>query len=473
MITHNSEMKSSPNPKSPSSSPLSVVILAAGQGKRMKSALPKVLHPIAGKSMLAHVIDAAAKLLPENICVIYGHGGDAVRAAFPAENLIWAKQEPQLGTGHAVMQAIPQLPSNGVTLVVYGDVPLITAPTLSMLVAAARGNRLAWLTEVVEDPAGLGRIVRDGNGSVQAIVEDKDATPDQRQICEINTGFLACPTALLAKWLPALGNKNAQGEYYLTDILAMAVAEGVAVETHHPASSWEVVGVNSRDQLAQLERTFQHQIAKQLMIEGVSLADPSRLDVRGTLSCEADVIVDVNCIFEGNVHLASGVKIGANCILRNCTVGAGTEILPFTDIDSATLGANARIGPFARIRPGTVLADEVHLGNFVEVKASEFGVGSKANHLTYIGDTTVGSKVNIGAGTIVCNYDGANKHRSVIEDGVHIGSDVQLIAPITIGKGADIAAGTTVWKDVEPGGLTFNGKTQESKPEWKRPVKKK
>ena len=469
-MTHNSFMNPTP---SSASSVLNVVILAAGQGKRMRSALPKVLHAIAGKSMLAHVLGATAELRPDHTCVVYGHGGDAVRAAFHDEPLLWAKQEPQLGTGHAVMQALPQLPADGVTLIVYGDVPLITAQTLAALVAPARQHKLAWLTEVVGEPAGLGRILRDAHGRVCAIVEDKDATPAQREIREINTGFVACPTALLSKWLPALSNKNAQGEYYLTDILAMAVAENVTVETPHPAHHWEVAGVNSRDQLARLERTHQRQIAQRLMAEGVSLADPARFDVRGQLTCEVDVNIDVNCIFEGKVHLAAGTRVGANCILRNCSTGKNTEILPFTDIDGATIGASARIGPFTRIRPGTTLADEVHLGNFVEVKASDFGRGSKANHLSYIGDTQVGSKVNIGAGTIVCNYDGANKHRSVIEDNVHIGSDVQLVAPITIGKGADIAAGTTVWKDVPPGGLTFNAKTQVTKADWIRPVKKK
>ncbi len=459
-------------PKSPSTV-LNIVVLAAGQGKRMKSALPKVLHAIAGKSMLAHVLAVASELSPDHISVVYGHGGDQVRDAFAGEQLTWAKQEPQLGTGHAVLQAMPQLPNEGVTLIVYGDVPLITAPTLSALIASARRNHLAWLTQIVGNASGLGRIERDTNGNVLAIVEDKDATAAQLEIREINTGFVACPTHLLAKWLPLLSNKNAQGEYYLTDVLAMAVAEGVTVDTPHPAHDWEVVGVNSRDQLAQLERAFQQQTAQRLMMHGVSLADPARIDVRGHLSCDADVSIDVNCIFEGTVHLATGVRVGANCILRNCWVGANTEILPFTDIDGATIGASARIGPYARIRPGTTLADDVHLGNFVEVKASEIGMGSKANHLSYIGDTTVGSKVNIGAGTIVCNYDGANKHRSVIGDGVHIGSDVQLVAPVTIGKGADIAAGTTVWKDVPPGGLTLNAKTQITKPDWKRPQKKK
>ena len=460
--------------QTPSSSPavLNVVILAAGQGKRMRSALPKVLHPIAGKSMLAHVLSTTAELKPDRTCVVYGHLGDKVREAFHQMPLLWAKQDPQLGTGHAVMQALPQLSPDGITLIVYGDVPLITAKTLSALVDPAYQNQLAWLTEVVDEPAGLGRIVRDGRGNVSAIVEDKDATPEQRQIHEINTGFVACPTPLLARWLPALSNQNAQGEYYLTDILAMAVADNVTVQTSHPQYDWEVMGVNSRDQLAQLERTYQRQIAQRLMAEGVTLFDPARLDVRGELHCEADVSIDVNCIFEGKVHLAAGVRIGAHCILRHCEIGPNTEILPFTDIDGAVIGSSARIGPYARIRPGTTLADDVHLGNFVEVKASEFGHGSKANHLSYIGDTSVGSKVNIGAGTIVCNYDGANKHRSVIEDNVHIGSDVQLVAPVTIGKGADIAAGTTVWKDVLPGGLTLNAKTQITKPGWKRPVKK-
>lgn len=439
----------------------------------MKSALPKVLHPIAGKPMLAHVLACVSELSPDHVCVVYGHGGDQVREALAGEKLTWAKQEPQLGTGHAVLQAMPQLPADGVTLIVYGDVPLITASTLSALIASARQRHLAWLTQVVDNPTGLGRIVRDENGKVSAIVEHKDATMAQHEIREINTGFVACPTNLLAKWLPQLGNKNAQGEYYLTDVLAMAVAEDVTVDTPHPAHDWEVTGVNSRDQLAQLERTFQRETAQRLMMDGVSLADPARIDVRGALTCEPDVSIDVNCIFEGKVRIASGAKIGANCILRNCSIGPNTEILPFTDIDGATIGASSRIGPYARIRPGTTLADEVHLGNFVEVKASDIGVGSKANHLSYIGDTTVGSKVNIGAGTIVCNYDGANKHRSVIEDSVHIGSDVQLIAPVTIGKGADIAAGTTVWKDVPPGGLTMNTKTQITKPDWKRPVKKK
>lgn len=439
----------------------------------MKSTLPKVLHPIAGKPLLAHVLARAAELLPQTICIVHGHGGDQVKAAFPDSKLVWAKQEPQLGTGHAVMQALPHLAADSISLVLYGDVPLIASNTLQALVNSARKGRLAWLTQSVVDPTGLGRILRDGAGNVAAIVEHKDATSEQRRITEINTGFLACPTSWLAKWLPQLRNQNAQAEYYLTDILAMAVAEGVQVETPHPEYEWEVAGVNSKDQLAALERTFQQELATRLMIDGVTLLDPARIDIRGELVCATDVTIDVNCIFEGTVELADGARIGAHCILRDCRVGPGCEILPYSFIDGADVGGGARIGPYARIRPGTRLAEDVHIGNFVEVKASEIGAGSKANHLSYIGDSTVGRNVNIGAGTITCNYDGANKHRTVIEDGVHIGSDVQLIAPIKVGKGADIAAGTTVWKDVPPGGLTLNAKTQIAKPDWKRPVKKK
>jgi bifunctional UDP-N-acetylglucosamine pyrophosphorylase/glucosamine-1-phosphate N-acetyltransferase len=440
----------------------------------MKSALPKVLHPMAGKPMLARVLETARRLAPTKTCVVYGHGGDQVRAAFADQtSLSWAVQEPQLGTGHAVLQAMPQVDPDGVTLILYGDVPLISTETLGRLVDIARHGRLAWLTQTVEDPSGLGRILRSPGGRVTAIVEDKDANPAQRSIREINTGFVACPTRLLAKWLPKLGSQNAQGEYYLTDILAMAVDEGVGVETAHPQAAWEVIGVNSKDQLAALEREFQRELARRLMSDGVMLADPARIDIRGNLVCDTEVAIDINCIFEGDVSLAQGVRIGAHCILRNCSIGADAEVLPYTFIDGAIIGSGARIGPYARIRPATTLGADVHIGNFVEVKASEFGPGSKANHLSYVGDTTVGQKVNIGAGTITCNYDGANKHRTVIEDGVHIGSDVQLVAPVTIGKGADVAAGTTVWRDVAPGGLTYNAKQQISKPEWVRPQKKK
>lgn len=453
---------------------LSVVILAAGQGKRMRSAMPKVLHAIAGKPMLAHVIDTAATLNPSVTTIVYGHGGEIVRDAFIENSkLTWANQSPPLGTGHAVLQALPLVNETDITLVLYGDVPLITHQSLVALVNDAAKQQLAWLTMQVANPHGLGRIVRDSEGKVCEIVEEKDANADIRKITEINTGFLACPTAWLKRWLPTLGNKNAQGEYYLTDILKLAVSEGLSVVTHSASSEVEITGVNSRDQLAMLERQYQHQIAMKLITSGVSLADPARIDVRGTLTCEEDVTIDVNCIFEGNVKLSKNVVIGANCVLRHCTIDEGTEILPFSMIDSATIGQNARIGPYARIRPGTNIASDAHIGNFVEVKASEIGVGSKANHLSYIGDASIGSNVNIGAGTITCNYDGANKHRTVIEDNVHIGSDVQLVAPVTIHAGATVAAGTTVWKDAAANTLTLNDKTQVSRTNWTRPTKQK
>lgn len=452
---------------------LSIVILAAGMGKRMKSSLPKVLHPIAGKALLAHVIDTAQTLAPDCVCVVYGHGGDQVQAAFLGADLKWALQSPQLGTGHAVLQALPQLPCNGVTLVLYGDVPLITANTLAKLIASARAGKVGWLTQHMQNPTGLGRIVRDANGQVRAIIEEKDATAEQRAITEINTGFVALPTGMLAAWLPTLTNNNAASEYYLTELLAIAVAANVHVETPNPAYEWEVVGVNSKDQLAELERTHQRNIAHELMVQGVMLADPSRIDVRGTLTCEQDVSIDVNCVVEGNVSIGRGTKIGANCVIRNATIGSHVEVLPFTHMDDVTIGDSARIGPYARLRPGAALGESTHVGNFCEVKASTLGARSKVNHLSYIGDSTVGEDVNIGAGTITCNYDGANKHRTVIGDRVHIGSDVQLVAPVSVGHDADIAAGTTVWNDVPAGGLALNTKTQVHKPEWKRPVKKK
>ena len=454
--------------------PLNVVILAAGKGTRMKSARAKVLHPIAGKAMLAHVLDRARELAPEKISIVIGFGADEIRTTLAAQtDIAWATQEPQLGTGHAVLQAMPQLTNAGVTLILYGDVPLITRETLAALVAAADAHTLAWLTYTVADATGLGRLVRDAAGAANAIVEHKDATEAQRAIREINTGILACPTAWLNDWLPTLGNKNAQGEYYLTDILALAVAAKRNVATISAKSEWEIAGVNNKNQLATLERTHQHNIASTLMEAGVTLADPARIDVRGTLTCGADVSIDINCIFEGTVTIGARVKIGANCILNNCRIGDKTDIAPYSFIDDAVIGNNARIGPYARIRPGTTLANDVHIGNFVEVKASDIGTGSKANHLSYIGDTTIGAGVNVGAGTITCNYDGANKHRTVIEDNVHIGSDVQLVAPVTVRAGGTVAAGTTVWKDTQANELTLNAKTQVSKPGWVRPTKKK
>jgi bifunctional UDP-N-acetylglucosamine pyrophosphorylase / glucosamine-1-phosphate N-acetyltransferase len=456
-----------------SSSParLQVVVLAAGQGKRMHSDLPKVVHPLAGRPLLSHVIDTARSLAPERLCVVVGHGASVVRERLGEDKADWVLQDRQLGTGHAVMQALPRL-SEGTVLVLYGDVPLIAADTLRALVDAANQGALALLTQKVDNPKSYGRIVRDGAGKVVRIVEERDASGTEREIREVNTGVLAAPRRRLDGWLAKLRNDNVQGEYYLTDIVAAAVAEGVPIEVRHPASADECLGVNSKLELATLERRFQMNQAQKLLESGVTLADPARIDVRGELVCGRDVAIDVNCIFEGRVVLGDGVRIGAHCILRDVTLGAGTEVKPFSLLEEARVGANARIGPYARIRPGTALDDEVHVGNFVEVKASTMGRGSKANHLSYIGDSTVGKDVNIGAGTITCNYDGADKHRTVIEDDVHIGSDVQLIAPVKVGRGATIAAGATITDDVPAGGLTLTEKKQVTKPGWQRPRKK-
>ena len=454
--------------------PLQVVILAAGQGKRMFSDLPKVLHRLAGTPLLGHVVATARSLGPGNLCVVIGHGGDQVRAMLgDQDGLTWALQSQQLGTGHAVMQALPNLVGDGPVLVLYGDVPLIGAATLRELVAAAGSDRMALLTQRLDDPRGYGRIVRDGSGAIRRIVEEKDATPEERGIREVNTGIMVVPRARLESWLKGLKNNNAQGEYYLTDLVAAAVSDGVRVESRHPAADYESLGVNSKVELARLERHFQRGQAERLLAAGVGLADPDRIDVRGTLQCGRDVFIDVNCVFEGRVILGDGVTVSANCVMRDVEVGPGTEVKPFSILEETRVGANARIGPYARTRPGTSLADDVHIGNFVEVKASSFGRGSKANHLAYVGDSTVGSAVNIGAGTITCNYDGANKHRTVIEDDVHIGSDVQLIAPVTVGRGATIAAGATIVDDVPPGGLTLTQKKQVTKPDWQRPRKNK
>ncbi len=452
---------------------LQVVILAAGQGKRMHSDLPKVAHPLAGRPLLAHVIASARELGPRRLAIVVGHGADAVRERVPAPDASWALQERQLGTGHAVMQALPALEAGGTVLILYGDVPLIASATLRSLVDASAGGRLAILTQEIDNPKGYGRIVRDASGRVASIVEEKDASAAQRAIREVNTGIVAAPRERLEGWLSRLSNDNAQGEYYLTDIVAAAVADGVPVEVRQPAAAHECLGVNSKSDLASLERRYQMNKAATLLESGVTLADPARIDVRGDLACGRDVTIDVNCIFEGRVSLGDRVRIGANCILRDVTVGADTEVKPFSLLEEAVIGMNARIGPYARIRPGTDLGDEVHIGNFVEVKASRIAARSKANHLAYVGDSTVGSDVNIGAGTITCNYDGANKHRTVIEDDVHIGSDVQLVAPVTIGKGATIGAGATITKDVPPGGLTLTEKKQVSKPGWQRPRKSK
>ncbi len=436
---------------------LNVVILAAGQGKRMRSDLPKVLHPLAGRPLLGHVIEAARQLAPEQVCVVYGHGGEQVREAMAAPDLAWARQEPQLGTGHAVLQALPQLravpPAS--TLVLYGDVPLTRPATLQRLVAATGPGRLGLLTAHLPDPHGYGRIVR-ADGRVTRIVEEKDADDAERAITEINTGILVAPTEALSLWLPGLGNRNAQGEYYLTDIVALAVADGMDIVTVHPEDAWETDGVNSKSQLARLERIHQRNLAEALMEAGVMLADPSRIDIRGELVCGRDVFIDVNCVFEGRVVLGDGVRINAHCVIQD-----------------AAVGKDSIIGPFARLRPGTTLAEDVHIGNFVEVKNAQIAAHSKANHLAYVGDATIGQRVNVGAGTITCNYDGANKFRTVIEDDVFIGSDTQLVAPVTVGRGATLGAGTTLTKDAPPDTLTVSRARQVSVPGWKRPVKQK
>ncbi len=451
---------------------MNVVILAAGMGKRMQSDLPKVLHALAGKPLLSHVVDTARALSPSTCCVIYGHGGDAVPSRLAADDLHFVLQQPQLGTGHAVMQAVPQLDDAVPTLVLYGDVPLTTVATLQALVAKASNDKLAVLTVDLDDPTGYGRIVRE-NGKIVRIVEQKDASEAERAIREVNTGIIVAPTKPLKTWLARLSNDNAQGEYYLTDVIAEAVKDGVAVESAQPAHVWETLGVNSKVQLAELERIHQRNVADGLLHAGVTLADPARIDVRGELVCGRDVEIDVGCVFEGRVMLDDGVKIGAHCVLRNAHIRAGAVIKPFCHIEDADVGPASQIGPYARLRPGTVLAEDVHIGNFVEVKNGQFGAHSKANHLAYVGDATVGSRVNIGAGTITCNYDGANKHRTVIEDDAFIGSDTQLVAPVTVGKGATLGAGTTLTKDAPAGSLTVSRAKQTTIPDWQRPVKQK
>ncbi len=451
-------------------SALNVVVLAAGMGKRMHSRLPKVLHSLAGKPLLEHVLDAARGLRPDRLCVVYGHGGDSVREALAADDVQFARQEPQLGTGHAVQQALPYLRDDARTLVLYGDVPLVRIATLTQLLAES-GDGLGVLTVVMPDPTGYGRIMRAPDGRLAGIVEEKDASAEQKSIREVNTGIMLVPRGRLAPWLGQLKNDNAQREYYLTDIVRFAIADDAPVTAVAASDVWETLGVNSKKQLAELERIYQRRQAEQLLERGVTLADPERIDVRGELTTGTDVSIDVNCIFEGAVRLGDDVSVGANCVLRNVSVADGTEILPFCHLSDATIGARARIGPFSRVRPGTQLGADVHIGNFVEVKASEVGDDSKINHLAYVGDSRVGSDVNIGAGTITCNYDGAFKHRTVIEDDVHIGSDVQLVAPVTVGRGATVGAGTTVWRDVPPGGLVLNRKEQLHQPGWKRPAK--
>ena len=449
---------------------LNVVILAAGQGKRMHSNLPKVLHPVAGKPLAQHVIDTARTLSPEKLVVVYGHGGDVVRSTLAAPDISWAEQAQQLGTGHAVAQAVPELTDAAQTLVLYGDVPLTTAATLRRLLQAGRDG-LAILTVDLADPTGYGRIVRDAGGQVQRIVEEKDATAAEKAIREVNTGIMAMPTARLRDWLGRLKNDNAQGEYYLTDVVSLAVGEGLPVRTAQPDGEWEVLGVNSKVQLAELERQHQRNIADGLLVAGVRLADPARIDVRGQLKHGRDVAIDVGCVFEGEVELGDAVEVGPYCVLKNVRVGAGTRIAAFCHFEDAVIGPDGVLGPYARLRPGTELGAEVHIGNFVEVKKSLIGDQSKANHLAYIGDAEIGRRVNVGAGTITCNYDGANKHKTIIEDDVFIGSDTQLVAPVVVGRGATLGAGTTLTKDAPPDALTVSRPKQLTVAGWARPEK--
>jgi bifunctional UDP-N-acetylglucosamine pyrophosphorylase / glucosamine-1-phosphate N-acetyltransferase len=450
---------------------LSVVIMAAGKGTRMRSARPKVLHALGGRPLLGHVVATAEALAPQRCIVVTGHGAEAVEAAFAGAQRAFVRQMPQLGTGHAVQQAVPALPGDGITLVLNGDVPLIRESTLRALVDACAGTRLALLTVDLADPFGYGRIVRDGAGSVQAIVEEKDATPIQRRISEVYTGILAAPTALLKQWLGRLTNHNAQGEYYLTDVVAHAVADGVEVCTAAARDETEVLGVNSPLQLADLERRLQRRHADALMEAGVRMADPARFDLRGTLECGMDVEIDVGCVFEGAVTIGDDARIGAHCVIRDAQIAAGAVIHPFTHIEGAAVGAGSLVGPFARLRPGAKLGEGVHIGNFVEVKNSTLADGAKANHLAYLGDATVGERVNYGAGSITANYDGANKHRTVIGADVHVGSNCVLVAPVTLGAGATIGGGSTITKPVAPGALAIGRARQVAFENWERPKK--
>lgn len=465
--------------------PVDVVVMAAGKGTRMKSRKPKVLHRLGGRALAQHVLDTAAGVSARSVVVITGHGADQVEAGLQAPvgadgqavDLRFMRQEPQLGTGHAVQQAAPVLPDDGVTLVLSGDVPLTRADTLQALIDTCGGEHLALLTLDMPDPTGYGRIVRAPDGAVSAIVEHKDASDAQRAIREIYSGIMAVPTRLLRGWLARLDNRNAQGEYYLTDVVRFAVADGLRVQAHRIDDAVQVAGVNSPRQLAELERAYQRRLADELMDQGVRLADPARLDVRGSLHCGQDVEIDVGCVFEGRVELGEGVRVGAHCVLANVVIGAGAVIHPFTHIDGekpgVRVGQGALIGPFARLRPGAVLGAEVHIGNFVEVKNSTLADGAKADHLAYLGDATVGERVNYGAGSITANYDGANKHRTVIEADVHVGSNCVLVAPVTLGAGGTIGGGSTITKDTPPGALSVARGKQVSIPGWSRPAKKK
>ncbi len=456
-----------------SSTHINVVILAAGKGTRMHSDLPKVLHPMGGRPLLNHVIATAKQLAPARLCVVYGFGGTLVPQTINDNDIAWAEQAEQKGTGHAVMQAVPHLSDAPVTLVLLGDVPLVQVETCRAVIQHAAKGHVGLLTVEKAVPKGYGRILRSFDGHVSGIVEEKDATDEQRTIREINTGIMALPTAKLATWLGQLKSDNAQGEYYLTDVIAMAVADGIRVVTAIAEHEFESLGINSKSDLAQAERIHQGLIADNLLRKGVTLADPTRLDVRGTLDCGRDVRIDVGCVFEGNVTVGDGVSIGPYCVIRNAQIAAHTQIQAYSHIDGAEVGRDNRIGPFARLRPGTTLAEKAHVGNFVEIKNSSVGIGSKINHLSYVGDSTVGRDVNIGAGTITCNYDGVNKFRTVIGDGAFIGSDTQLVAPVEVGAGATIGAGSTITKNAPAGELTLSRGKQITIAGWKRPEKKK
>ena len=455
----------------PRAVPLSVVILAAGQGKRMKSDLPKVLQPLAGRPILRHVIETARSLDPNAVYVVYGHGGDLVRDRLKDEPVTWVLQAERLGTGHALMQAIPQIPDDHIVLMLYGDVPLINHTALGELLALCGPKQIGLLTVNLDDPSGYGRVIRNARGQIQKIVEQKDASKKELEVRECNTGVLAAPTRLLRKWLQALKNDNAQGEYYATDMIAMAVDDKVAVNPLIARTSVEVLGVNDKAQLAEVEAAYRQRVTRELMLAGVTVADPTRLDVRGPVTHGSDVFLDVNVVLEGSVKLGDRVRIGPNCVVRNSEIGDDTEVFGHCFIDSTVIGPNCNIGPFARFRPTSKLGPGVHIGNFVEVKNAEMGADSKANHLSYVGDAHVGERVNIGAGTIIANYDGANKNRTTIENDVHTGSNSVLVAPITVGAGATIGAGSTVAKEVPPGKLTVARARQVTIEDWQRPVK--
>ena len=450
-----------------------IIVLAAGQGKRMHSDLPKVLHPVAGKPMVEHVLDTAAEVSPSIPVVVYGHGGERLREGLAHRSLTWAEQAEQLGTGHAVAQTLDSLPDHGLAMILYGDVPLLRSSSLASLLASAQDTGFAVLTVMMSDPSGYGRVVRDAAGNVARIVEHKDATAAELALCEINTGIMAIDIERLKHWIPRLGNANAQGEYYLTDCVEMAVTEGVLVRGVVIADADEAMGVNNRRQLAEAERIYQRRRAGELMDAGVTLFDPSRIDIRGELVCGRDVTIDINVVFEGRVVLGNNVRIGANNVIANTQVGDNVEILPNCVIESATIGPASRIGPFSRVRPETHLGRETHIGNFVEIKKSDIGDGSKVNHLAYVGDAEIGRAVNVGAGTITCNYDGAFKHKTIIEDDVFVGSDTQLVAPVRIGRGVTIGAGTTVTEDVEADKLVISRVRQKTISGWQRPRKPK